>query len=156
MARKEIRLLGRMDFLGKTANLVGGDAANSLRPLGGFRRSIISAEHVILKVIFGRSALGHMVSIETDTILVEEVLIKKVVFDLVIHYANAEGGICTRSNGNPLVSQRLRRLVKPGLNNDDFPACLACGIELMRRLTALVGSPIAAEHDMQIAILQRQ
>ena len=51
-----------------------------------------------------------MVSIETDTILVEEVLIKKVVFDLVIHHANAEGSICARSNGNPLVSQRLRRL----------------------------------------------
>ena len=71
-----------------------------------------------------------------------------------VHHADTEGGIGAGTNGNPFVGQSLRRLIEPRLNNDDFPARLACGIELMRRLTALIGSPIAAEHDMQITILQ--
>ena len=63
-----------------------------------------------------------MVSIEANTILVEEVLIVKVVFRFGDTSRRCRRQYPCRVEWNPLVSQRLSRLIKPGLNNDDFPA----------------------------------
>ena len=72
---EEIRLLGYVNLLSQAANLVGGYAANCFRPLGSLRGAVIGTQNVIFEIVFSGSALRHMVGVEANAILVEEVLV---------------------------------------------------------------------------------
>ena len=70
-----------------------------------------------------------------------------------VGHADAESRVGTRNNGHPLISYSLGRLVQPRLHDDDL-ATLSLGIvELIGGVATLVGHPVVAKVEVQLAIL---
>ena len=149
---EEVDVLGTGKLLREFADPRGRHAADSFGPFGRLRFTVVRAQHVILEVVFGRSALGHVLGVEPDAVRIEILLIEQIVLDLMIGHAQTERRIGAGTDSHPFVGHRLCGLVEPWIDDDDLAALLTSIIELVGGVAALVRHPVATEQDVQIAV----
>ena len=153
LTSEEIDLLGISNLFGEATDGSGGNTADCLGPFRSLRFSIVGAQYVILEIVFLRRAFRHMFGIESDAVFVEKFLIVQIAFNLVIHHTDAKRRVGTRNNGNPFVGDGRGRLIEPRFDDNHATASFTSILQLIGGIAALVGHPVVAKMEMQLALM---
>ena len=140
------------------ANRIGVDAANLACPFGRFRRAVIGAHDVVFEVLIILGIGRHVVGVETDRALVQEVPIDDtflvVLLEHCVRQAEHEGHVGCGANRQPFRVERCGAFAIHWVDVDELGASLF-GFKVVEHLTA-GGRPcgIHCHHHDGLAIAQ--
>ena len=140
------------------ANRIGVDAANLACPFGRFRRAVIGAHDVVFEVLIILGIGRHVVGVETDRALVQEVPIDDAFLVVLLEHrvcqAEHEGHIGCGANRQPFRVERCGAFAIHRVDVDELGASLF-GFKIVEHLAAS-GRPcgIHCHHHDGFAIAQ--
>ena len=148
--------LGVADLAGELGDLLRGHTRDAGGPLRGLGDAVLLALEVGAVGAVFWSALGQVLLVEAGAVFVQEFLIVQVLLDHYIGEPSHEGGVRTRTEGDPVVAKRNRSLRKPGVDNDGLDVVLLfrlLGDEGLAAARHAGFQRVVPEEDLELGVL---